>query len=59
MTTMVAQEAPTLIDAVIDEVEDIAEGIVSLVLRRPDGQEFPHWTPGSHIDLHLGNGLTR
>lgn len=59
MTPTATEETPELIDVVVDEVADIAEGVLSLVLRRRDGQEFPHWTPGSHIDLHLGNGLIR
>lgn len=38
---------------------DEATGIVGLELRRPDGQDLPVFTPGSHIDLFLPNGLTR
>ncbi|MGW3447199.1 PDR/VanB family oxidoreductase [Streptomyces sp. NPDC001076] len=39
--------------------EDIAEGVVSLVLAHPDGARLPDWTPGSHIDLVLPEGTTR
>jgi tetrachlorobenzoquinone reductase len=28
-------------------------------LRRPDGAPLPAYTPGSHVDLHLPNGLIR
>ncbi|TLS47019.1 oxidoreductase [Streptomyces montanus] len=36
-----------------------ADGVVSLTLRRPDGEPLPSWTPGAHIDLLLDGGLTR
>ncbi len=36
-----------------------AEGVVSLVLRRPDGARLPDWTPGAHLDLVLPDGTTR
>jgi ferredoxin-NADP reductase len=36
-----------------------AEGIVGLELRRADGQSVPPWVPGSHLTLHLPNGLSR
>ena len=36
-----------------------AIGIVGIELRPLDGKELPIFTPGSHIDLLLPNGLTR
>jgi len=36
-----------------------AEGVVSLELGLPGGAALPSWAPGAHIDLALGNGLTR
>lgn len=36
-----------------------ADGIVSVELRPESGQAFTPFTPGAHIDLHLGNGLVR
>lgn len=36
-----------------------AEGVVVLDLAHPDGDELPRWQPGAHIDLILGEGLTR
>ncbi|WP_328835611.1 PDR/VanB family oxidoreductase [Streptomyces europaeiscabiei] len=30
-----------------------ADGVVSLTLRRPDGDALPAWTPGAHIDVLL------
>jgi ferredoxin-NADP reductase len=32
-----------------------ADGVVSLVLRRPDGGPLPSWTPGAHIDVLLNS----
>lgn len=37
----------------------VAEGVCSLAFRDPYGRRLPDWTPGSHIDLTLANGLTR
>lgn len=37
----------------------VAEGVVSLTLATPTGERLEDWTPGSHIDLILPNGLTR
>ncbi|WP_150612585.1 PDR/VanB family oxidoreductase [Pandoraea terrigena] len=37
----------------------IAEGIRLLRLAPLDGSLLPAWEPGSHIDLHLGEGITR
>jgi ferredoxin-NADP reductase len=33
--------------------------VLTLTLVHPDGHRLPDWTPGSHIDLVLPNGLTR
>lgn len=30
-----------------------ADGVVTLTLRRPDGEPLPAWTPGAHIDVLL------
>jgi ferredoxin-NADP reductase len=49
----------TDLDLAVDEREEIADGVVLLTLRHPDGAPLPRWRPGAHIDLVLGNGLTR
>ncbi|HJQ46982.1 MAG TPA: PDR/VanB family oxidoreductase [Amycolatopsis sp.] len=36
-----------------------SEGIVSLELGLPTGEQLPAWEPGAHVDLVLPNGLTR
>ncbi|MFC1434895.1 2Fe-2S iron-sulfur cluster-binding protein [Streptacidiphilus sp. N1-3] len=38
---------------------DVAEGVVSLLLRAPDGAPLPAWQPGAHLDLTLPSGLRR
>jgi ferredoxin-NADP reductase len=38
---------------------EIAAGVVSLTLARPNGGRLPDWTPGSHIDLILPTGAVR
>ncbi|MFD5245873.1 PDR/VanB family oxidoreductase [Amycolatopsis sp. NPDC058340] len=43
---------------VLDRVEPVAEGVVSLVLRGAEGPLAP-WEPGAHVDLSLPNWLTR
>jgi ferredoxin-NADP reductase len=37
----------------------MAEGVLALELAAPDGGRLRDWTPGSHIDLVLPNGMTR
>jgi ferredoxin-NADP reductase len=37
----------------------VADGIITLDLRDPAGATLPGWSPGAHIDLLLGRGLTR
>lgn len=31
-----------------------AEGVLSVELAHPDGKPLPAWTPGAHIDVHVG-----
>lgn len=51
--------AGATIDAVVDQVDFVADQVFSLVLRRADGQQFQPWQPGAHIDVHVGDGLVR
>jgi ferredoxin-NADP reductase len=39
--------------------EVAAEGVLALALAAPGGADLPEWTPGAHIDLVMGDGLTR
>jgi len=36
-----------------------ADGVVSVVLRSPDGDRLPAWEPGAHVALTLPSGLVR
>jgi ferredoxin-NADP reductase len=39
--------------------DEQADGVLTLELAAPSGGRLRDWTPGSHIDLVLPNGLTR
>ncbi len=47
------------VDLVVRRAERVAQDVVAMTLVRPDGESLPDWTPGAHIDLLLGDGLTR
>ncbi|MFD3991132.1 PDR/VanB family oxidoreductase [Streptomyces sp. NPDC058583] len=34
-----------------------AEGVLSVELAHPDGKPLPVWTPGAHIDVHVGGRI--
>lgn len=34
-----------------------AEGVLSAELTHPDGKPLPAWTPGAHIDVHIGGHI--
>ena len=38
---------------------EVADGVVALDLAPTNGRPLPPWTPGSHVDLLLGDGLER
>jgi len=44
---------------IVQSVTLRAQGIIELVLGSPDGASLPAFTAGAHIDLQLGNGITR
>lgn len=37
----------------------LSDGVIELVLEPADGNPFPAWDPGAHIDLFLPSGLVR
>jgi ferredoxin-NADP reductase len=43
----------------VEEVEHLADRVVSLCLMDPDGAELAAWEPGAHLDLILPSGLVR
>jgi ferredoxin-NADP reductase len=46
-------------DLVVRRRSTPAHGVVVLDLAHPESQDLPPWEPGAHIDLVLGDGLTR
>ncbi len=44
---------------VLDRKETVADGVVLLSLRHPDGHPLPAWEPGAHLDLVLTDDLVR
>lgn len=47
------------LDVIVDEVNDVATSVVSLVLRPVSGVPLPPWSPGAHIDVVLPSGTVR
>ncbi len=47
------------LDLVLERKVTIAECVVRLTLRHPDGRPLPAWQPGAHIDLALTGDLVR
>ncbi|MEV7040654.1 PDR/VanB family oxidoreductase [Amycolatopsis sp. NPDC051061] len=47
------------LDLVVANKEKIADGVVRLTLRAPDGQPLPAWEPGAHVDLRLPGDVVR
>ncbi|NKE63063.1 oxidoreductase [Lentzea sp. PSKA42] len=43
----------------LENKNPIADGVVLLTLRHPDGDPLPAWTPGAHVDLVLADDLVR
>ncbi|MVW84807.1 oxidoreductase [Pseudomonas sp. PB101] len=48
-----------MLDVIIHEKTDEAEGIVSLVFQAQNGTQLPAYSAGSHLDVHLPNGTVR
>jgi ferredoxin-NADP reductase len=48
-----------LIDARLVNIEDVARDTKLYTFQRAEGGPLPAYKPGSHIDLHLPNGLLR
>ncbi|RDI16948.1 ferredoxin-NADP reductase [Rhodococcus sp. AG1013] len=50
---------PTLAALRVESREEVSADVVSLTLADPLGRRLTPWTPGSHIDLILPNGMSR
>jgi ferredoxin-NADP reductase len=58
-TAMATTYSEHVSELVVAGREPVADGVVSLVLEHPEGEELPAWTPGAHVDLLLAPDLTR
>lgn len=47
------------LDLVLERKDTLADNVVRLTLRSPDGRPLPAWEPGAHLDLVLDSGLIR
>lgn len=43
----------------ITKIQSIADDVLNIELRDPDGWELPPFKAGAHIEIHLPNGLAR
>ncbi|ONI84007.1 oxidoreductase [Saccharothrix sp. ALI-22-I] len=59
MTTFTEPRAVVEFDVLLEHKEVVADGVVRLTLRHPDGEPLPAWEPGAHLDLVLGPDLVR
>lgn len=59
MKDVAAKKAPATIEVRVRSMRWEAPGVVSLDLTAPDLAPLPRFEPGSHIDLHLPNGVMR
>ena len=57
--SMVGQIAGETISVRVNKKELIADGVMCFELIDPTGANLPEFTAGSHIDVHLPNGLVR
>lgn len=48
-----------MIELVVDDRSEVADGVVALRLRDPSGADLPVWEPGAHVDLVLEDDLVR
>jgi ferredoxin-NADP reductase len=55
--TLVADEFEA--DVVVENRTEGADGVITLTLREVSDHPLPPWEPGAHIDLLLGDGLSR
>lgn len=58
-TTVTVSAAEYVAQVVVRAKDEVADGVVTLTLSRPDGHPLPPWRPGAHVDLILGAAPTR
>lgn len=46
-------------ELIVRDRREEADGVISLLLERPDGGALPEWEPGAHVDIILDEVTTR
>ena len=59
MASAAVASKPELIEVVVEQTLARTPRITSFALRRSDGAALPPFSAGSHVELHLPNGLVR
>jgi ferredoxin-NADP reductase len=54
-----AAESTSTVDLEVVAKTTVADGVATVTLAHPDGARLRDWAPGAHIDVVLGNGVTR
>lgn len=47
------------LEVLLAHKEMIADEVVRLTLRHPEGEPLPRWLPGAHLEFALGSGMVR
>lgn len=58
-TDQAAAGEPTTRTLRVQQKKWESDGVTSVTFADPSGAPLPRWQPGSHLSLHLPNGLTR
>lgn len=48
-----AVRPPGMLEAVVADIRDVADGVRFFLLQAADGTPLPEWSPGAHIDIHI------
>ncbi|MCI2415843.1 PDR/VanB family oxidoreductase [Saccharopolyspora sp. K220] len=59
MTAGVLSRTEVELEVLLDRKELVADDVVRLTLRHPEGKQLPEWEPGAHLDLVLREDLVR
>lgn len=57
--TVGSVQLPDTFEVRVAERYEAADGVLALDLEHPTGDDLPDWSPGSHIDVVLGEGMVR
>ncbi|HJQ45681.1 MAG TPA: PDR/VanB family oxidoreductase [Amycolatopsis sp.] len=59
MTVNTLAQTDLDLEVLLARKETLADGVVRLTLRHPEGEPLPRWSPGAHVDLVLRPDLVR